>query len=104
MFVIESAIAAAAQKLGVPARVIQERNVLAEGDEFPYGQVADHAEAKHAWDKAIHHFELDRLEQDVEAFNQKHRHFKKGIALQPICFGISFTTTMLTNACALAPV
>ncbi|NNE98987.1 MAG: molybdopterin-dependent oxidoreductase, partial [Pyrinomonadaceae bacterium] len=39
MFVIESAIAQAAEELGVSASEIQQKNLLKEGDEFPYGQI-----------------------------------------------------------------
>jgi xanthine dehydrogenase large subunit len=41
MFVIESAIAKAAEELGIPASVIQQKNLLKTGDEFPYGQKAE---------------------------------------------------------------
>ena len=37
MFVIECAIAHAAEKLGVTASEIQRRNLIRDGDEFPYG-------------------------------------------------------------------
>lgn len=104
MFVIESAIAKAANTIGVTAREIQERNLLKDGDEFPYGQIVDHAEAKNAWSKARQHYKLDQMEQEVDAFNSTSKHFKKGMALMPICFGISFTNTMMNNARALAHV
>ncbi len=41
MFVIESAIAHAAEKLGVSPSEIQRKNLIADGDEFPYGQIAE---------------------------------------------------------------
>ncbi len=40
MFVIEAAIAKAAFELGIPAHVIQEKNLLKENDRFYYGQKA----------------------------------------------------------------
>lgn len=46
MFVIESAIAKAASKIGVSARAIQEINLLDENDTFSYGQIAKKVEAK----------------------------------------------------------
>ncbi len=39
-----------------------------------------------------------------ENFNSKNYQFKKGIALMPICFGISFTNSFLNQASALVHV
>jgi xanthine dehydrogenase large subunit len=101
MFVIESAIAKAADRIGVSAWEIQEKNLLKDGEEFPYGQIVDHAEAGHAWTTARKHYRLEEIEESVKIFNASHKHLKKGIALQPVCFGISFTNTMMNSARAL---
>lgn len=101
MFVIESAIARAADELGVTAREIQEKNLLKDGDEFPYGQIVDHAEAHNTWEKAVDKFDPGSIEKEIEAFNVKNKHLKKGMAIQPVCFGISFTNTAMNNARAL---
>jgi len=104
MFVIESAIYKAAEKLGVDASVIQEKNLLNEGDEFPYGQKSKYCMARTAWQKAVEKFNLAEMKNEVELFNQKNKLIKKGAALMPICFGISFTNTMLNQASALVHV
>ena len=85
MFVIESAIAKAANTIGVTAREIQERNLLKDGDEFPYGQIVAQAEAKNAWTKARQYYKLDQIEREIESFNSRNKHFKKGMAVMPIC-------------------
>ena len=51
MFVIESAIAHAAEKLGISKDEIQHKNLLKNGDEFPYGQIAE-SEALNSWTQA----------------------------------------------------
>ncbi|NWF91090.1 MAG: molybdopterin-dependent oxidoreductase [Ignavibacteriaceae bacterium] len=104
MFVIESAIYKAAEKLRVDASVIQENNLLNEGDEFPYGQKSKYCMARPAWQKAVEKFNLAEMKNEVELFNQKNKLIKKGAALMPICFGISFTNTMLNQASALVHV
>lgn len=104
MFVIEAAIARAADELDVKAREIQEKNLLNNGDEFPYGQVVDQCEAGNAWQRADAAFNIKKLEAEVEKFNAENKGVKKGIAVQPICFGISFTNTMMNNARALVHV
>ncbi|SFI82647.1 xanthine dehydrogenase molybdopterin binding subunit [Olleya namhaensis] len=101
MFVIESAIAKAAHEIGVPTRTIQEANLLDENDTFSYGQIAKKVEAKNTWHSAKNIFNIEALEQAVEAFNKNNTSFKKGIAFMPITFGISFTNTPMNHARAL---
>lgn len=104
MFVIEAAIAQAARELGVPARTIQQRNLLKEGDKFPYGQIADRVLARQAWEHADHDFNFDALGQEIDAFNAASETHVKGMAIMPICFGISFTNTAMNHARALVHV
>ncbi|MGK0453717.1 MAG: xanthine dehydrogenase large subunit [Paraglaciecola sp.] len=101
MFVIESAIAAAADKLNINRRLIQEANLFDENDEFSYGQIASEVQAKNSWFSAKEKFKLDKLEQKAQDFNKKNQLYKKGISLMPIAFGISFTNTPMNHARAL---
>lgn len=101
IFAIESAIAHVAEKLNVPVRKIQEINLLKDGDEFPYGQIAENAEAKNSWQTAFQKFEIEKKEKEVEEFNNNNKYLKKGIGITPLCFGISFTNTMMNHARAL---
>ncbi len=101
MFVIEAAIARAASELGVPARRIQEVNLLRKGDEFPYGQIAQKVNARRTWKQAKTAFDGLAREEEVAMFNRENAAIKKGIAWMPICFGISFTKTMMNHARAL---
>ena len=101
MFVIESAIAVAANKIGVDKSKIQEANLLDENDQFPYGQIATEVQAKKAWFSAKEKFEFEKLEKKVKSFNKKNKLYKKGISLMPIAFGISFTNTPMNHARAL---
>ena len=101
MFVIEAAIAKAAHEIGVTAKEIQEVNLLQENDELSFGQIMTQVEAAKSWKSAINEFNYDKLSRDIKAFNKKSSDFKKGIALMPICFGISFTNTPMNHARAL---
>lgn len=101
MFVIESAIVRAASEIGITARAIQEVNLLDENDMFSYGQIAKKVEAKNTWDSAKSIFKIKTLEQEVKDFNETNSSFKKGLALMPITFGISFTNTPMNHARAL---
>ena len=101
MFVIESAIAKAANEIGVSPRQIQEANLLDENDTFSYGQIAKKVEAKNTWDSAKSIFNSEALELEVDEFNKNNSNFKKGLAFMPITFGISFTNTPMNHARAL---
>jgi len=101
MFVIESAITLAAKELNVSASVIQEKNLLTKGDEFPYGQKADENNAVLSWRQSHQKFNIPQLIEDIETFNKHHPLLKKGMAMMPICFGISFTKTPMNQARSL---
>ena len=103
MFVIEAAIAKAAEQLGIPASDIQQQNLLQTGDEFPYGQKAE-SEANECWNKANQLYGIKKLQQDIDTFNSKNKLLKKGMAVMPICFGISFTKTPMNQARSLVHV
>ena len=104
MFVIESAMGHAADELGVDRMEIQRKNLLKEGDEFPYGQKTELCQAISCWDDAVDRFDLPKLRAEIDAFNASNNRYKKGLALMPICFGISFTNTSMNQARALVHV
>lgn len=103
IFVIEAAIAKAADALGIPASSIQQKNLLQTGDEFPYGQKAV-SEANECWNKVNELFNIEKLQREIGEFNASSELYKKGMALMPICFGISFTKTLMNQARALVHV
>ncbi len=103
MFVMESAIAFAAENLGVAPSVIQRKNLIKTGDIFPYGQVAE-SEATATWQASNAHFDHENAQKDVDLFNKQNKYIKKGMALMPICFGISFTKTLMNQARSLVHV
>lgn len=100
MFVIEAAIAHAAERLNLPAAHIQHRNLLQRGQELPYGQLVE-SEAPESWKQADKAFDFEGIRRAAEDFNAQHPYSKRGVALMPICFGISFTKTSMNQARAL---
>mgnify|MGYP001303406279 FL=1 len=101
MFVIESAIAAAADNMGIDKSNIQECNLLVENNEFSYGQIATEVQAVKAWQTAKEKFNLEALQKETNNFNTVNFQTKKGISVMPIAFGISFTNTPMNHARAL---
>ncbi|MBL8125356.1 MAG: molybdopterin-dependent oxidoreductase [Pyrinomonadaceae bacterium] len=103
MFVIESAIAHASEKLGVPSSEIQRKNLIDNGDEFPYGQIAE-SDAITSWEQGNSKFDFAALQSEADNFNASSKYFKKGVAMMPVCFGISFTKTPMNQARSLVHV
>ncbi|MFU8803272.1 MAG: xanthine dehydrogenase molybdopterin binding subunit [Bradymonadaceae bacterium] len=101
MFAVESAIAHAAEELGLSREVLQRANLITDGDFFPYGQEAERTRAERTWDEAAEAFDLEGMRREVDEFNRTNLGAKKGLAVMPICFGISFTATFLNQASAL---
>ena len=104
MFVIESAIFKAAEQMGIDPAEIQKKNLLDEGDEFPYGQKTEKCHAKRAWNRAEDKYAVNKIKGRIKEFNLKNDIYKKGVAFMPICFGISFTNTSMNQASALVHV
>ena len=101
MFVIESAIAKAAMELHVSASLIQKRNLLKENDLFYYGQKAKLVNIRKTWKTLFDEYHLQEKQKEIEKFNRKNRIYKKGLALMPVSFGISFTNISMNQARAL---
>ncbi len=101
MFIMESAIAMAARELEVPARRIQQKNFLSEGDTFQYGQIARKVHIKKSYQIAGQEFGMEKMDREIKKYNKTHPYSKKGLAVMPICFGISFTTKAMNQARAL---
>ena len=101
MFVIEAAIDHAAKSLKIAPDVIQRKNMMDNKDEFPYGQVVAECEAKNCWDEVMAAYDVEAEKREIELFNKQNQFYKKGLSLMPVCFGISFTNTMMNQARAL---
>ncbi|OZY83759.1 xanthine dehydrogenase molybdopterin binding subunit [Cellvibrio mixtus] len=102
MMAIETIVEDIARYLGKDPLDIRKANLYQPGaDETPYGQKIE----QHVLPALI-----ERLEQSsnyrarraaITAFNKTHRTLKKGLALTPVKFGISFTAKHLNQAGAL---
>lgn len=104
MFVIECAIAHAAEVTGIPVSFLQEKNLLQEGDQFHYGQQVENCNAKRSFSQVVKDTNFDKRKKEIEDFNINNKFTKKGISIMPICFGISFTSSFLNQAGALVNV
>ena len=102
MLVVEDAIDRIARSLGVPPETVRERNFYREGDTTHYGmRVKDAGRIARIWNELKETASFDARRQAVDAFNRTQSHRKRGLAITPVKFGISFTATMFNQAGAL---
>jgi xanthine dehydrogenase large subunit len=99
--VIESALVKAAEKLDADVLFLQKTNLIAEDQAFPFGQITENARAGESWEAADKAFGFDKLRKEIDLFNAQNKWIKKGMAVMPVCFGISFTNTRMNQARAL---
>ncbi|MFW6354238.1 MAG: molybdopterin cofactor-binding domain-containing protein [Verrucomicrobiota bacterium] len=101
MFVMECALAKAAEATGIPRETLQARNLIEDGYVFHYGQRLTASRMRRTWEEAEDRFDFAGARARIEQFNTHSRFRKKGAAIMPVCFGISFTKTFLNQASSL---
>ncbi|WP_066683754.1 xanthine dehydrogenase molybdopterin binding subunit [Caulobacter sp. CCH9-E1] len=103
MLAIERVMDAVAAELGLDPLEVRRRNLYGgEGRNLtPYHQVVEDNVAPQLIDELAASCDYDARRRAIEAFNRASPVLKKGIALTPVKFGISFTTTHLNQAGAL---
>ena len=105
MIVIEDILGRCAPRLGVAPDELRHRNFYAPGQTTPYGQPVRHAERLEAvWSTLTERSDFARRQAEVAAFNAAHPHAKRGLAITPVKFGISFNLTAFNQAGALVHV
>ncbi|MFY9341713.1 MAG: molybdopterin cofactor-binding domain-containing protein, partial [Planctomycetota bacterium] len=102
MVVIEDIVDRVARALGLPPEQVRERNFYRDGDRTHYGQeVRDAERIARVWRELSAMSAFAARRREVEQWNAAHPHGKRGLAMTPVKFGISFTTSHLNQAGAL---
>ena len=102
MLIIEDILDRIARHLQLAPELVRERNFYRAGDTTHYGQpVKDAERIERIWTQLKASSDWVTRLPEVERFNASHRHDKRGLAITPVKFGISFTTTFFNQAGAL---
>ena len=105
MLVIEDVLGRCAPLLGLDPLDLRRRNLYVDGQDTPYGQPVRHAHrGAAAWDQVATGADVTARQAEIEAFNAAHEHVKRGLAMTPVKFGISFNFTAFNQAGALVHV
>jgi xanthine dehydrogenase large subunit len=102
MLAIEEILDQAARRLCLPPELVRERNFYRADDTTHYGQPVKHAERiQTIWSTLKETSGFARRREEMDRWNALHPHSKRGIAITPVKFGISFTATFFNQAGAL---
>ncbi|HKC29213.1 MAG TPA: molybdopterin cofactor-binding domain-containing protein, partial [Jatrophihabitans sp.] len=105
MLVIEDILGRCAPLLGLDPMELRRRNFYRAGQRTPYGQPVRHPERlETVWDEVISRADVAERAREIELFNATHPHTKRGLAVTPVKFGISFNLTAFNQAGALVHV
>lgn len=102
MLMIEEVVDRVARTLGLDPCAVRERNFYRDGDTTPYGQeVRDPERMPRIWRELTASSDYADRRQAIADHNLRTPHLKRGLALTPVKFGISFTTAFFNQAGAL---
>ena len=103
--ILEEAIEHLAYQLGMTPEAVRELNFYRDAtiDSFdltPYGQELRYCRIHQVWADLREKADFDARLQDVQAFNASNRWRKRGIAMMPIKYGVSYTYLPMNQASA----
>ncbi|KAH0543941.1 hypothetical protein FGG08_001842 [Glutinoglossum americanum] len=101
MFIAESYMEEIADKLEIPVERLREINFYKPHEITHFNQELKDWHVPIMWDQVKEEAEYEKRREEVHEYNRTHRWNKRGLALIPTKFGISFTATFLNQAGAL---
>ncbi|MBN9416928.1 MAG: xanthine dehydrogenase molybdopterin binding subunit [Candidatus Eremiobacteraeota bacterium] len=104
MIYIEEMLDRIARHLGLPPEVVRERNLYhgsGESNTTHYGQPLEDNRIPEIWVSLCKQARFSERRREIAAWNSAHPQRKRGLAITPVKFGISFTASFLNQAGAL---
>ncbi|MEY2486545.1 MAG: xanthine dehydrogenase large subunit [Verrucomicrobiota bacterium] len=104
MLVIEEIMDRIARRTGLAPEAVRSKNLYRDRGETNtthYGQEIEDNRIQRVWAELMASSEFATRRLQLSQWNEGHQHSKRGIAITPVKFGISFTTTHLNQAGAL---
>ncbi|PIO30993.1 hypothetical protein AB205_0063890 [Aquarana catesbeiana] len=104
MMVVEAWMSDIAEVCKLPPEHVRKLNMYKEGDLTHFSQKLEGFNIHRCWDECLRNSLYQERKVAIEKFNRQHRWKKRGIAIIPTKFGISFTLVLLNQAGALVHV
>ncbi|HSY16996.1 MAG TPA: xanthine dehydrogenase molybdopterin binding subunit [Candidatus Acidoferrales bacterium] len=104
MLVIEEIIDRIARRLGLTPEAVREKNLYhgtGETNTTHYGQLIEDERIPTIWRELKQTAAFEARRKEIATWNAAHPHLKRGLAMTPVKFGISFTVTHLNQAGSL---
>jgi xanthine dehydrogenase molybdopterin binding subunit/xanthine dehydrogenase small subunit len=104
MLVIEEILDRIARRTGLAPELVRARNLYrgtGETNTTHYGQEIEDNRLQRIWSELTKSSEFAARREQLRQWNRDHPQRKRGLAITPVKFGISFTTTHLNQAGAL---
>ena len=101
MFIAESYMEEVADHLSIPVETLRERNMYKPGEITHFNQELQDWHVPIMWDQVMKESDYANRRKEIEDFNARHKWRKRGLAIIPTKFGISFTALWLNQAGAL---
>ncbi|MDQ6911710.1 MAG: xanthine dehydrogenase molybdopterin binding subunit [Verrucomicrobiota bacterium] len=104
MLVMEEILDRIARATGLAPELIRQRNLYrgrGETNTTHYGQEIEDNRIQRVWSELLSSSDFIARREEINAWNSEQPNRKRGLAITPVKFGISFTTTHLNQAGAL---
>ncbi|WP_411826705.1 xanthine dehydrogenase molybdopterin binding subunit [Luteolibacter sp. AS25] len=104
VLVIEEIIGRIAGELGISAEEIRRKNLYrgaGETNTTHYGAEVSDNRLTRIWDELLTSSDFTKRKTEIASWNREHLHTKRGLAITPVKFGISFTLKHYNQAGAL---
>ena len=104
IMVIEEIMDRVARRLGLPPEVVRERNLYhgtGETNRTHYNEDIGDNRIQDIWQQVLAQAEFSKRRTGVDQWNRANAHMKRGLAVTPVKFGISFTLSHYNQAGAL---
>lgn len=101
MLVIEEIIDRIARRLGLPPEVVRERNLYhgtGETNRTHYREDIGDNRIQELWSQVLTKADFAKRRAEIDAWNGASPHMKRGLAVTPVKFGISFTLSHYNQA------
>ncbi|CAG8456029.1 15772_t:CDS:10 [Dentiscutata heterogama] len=101
MMITENIMCEIADSMGIDVNDFREKNLYVEGQQTHFNQTLKDWHVPLIYRQVKNDSEFEKRREEIDKFNSEHKWRKRGLALIPTKFGISFTALHLNQAGAL---